>query len=631
MKNFFRLLSYLKRHWTLFTLGMGMMIATTLFGGATITMLYPIFDKLFKRPGVQATHFDQRPLGEQISLEFKRSVPDSGISFKTSGEFVGNLGRNFQALLERNHPVKILGYLCVTFLLIILIKSITYYIYTYIFGVLEERFVKDLRDDLFSKLTSMSLIFYDRYRAGDLISRMISDVDVLKQMVVANFGKFIYDVAQIIIYLTIAMVINLRLTLFTLLVTPAMMLILGFIAKRLKKYSFRSQVKAAGMANVLQETITSIKVVLAFVRSKFHNSKFAEETRRYYRARKKMVKYNMMNRPVSEFLSTALGVALLWYGGNMILDPGAGLNLPAFAVFIGALYSTFQPLRDTARIYNEWQKGLGVAVRYFEIQNLQPDITSPPDAVRFTGLEREIAFENVSFSYDGKKKVLQDIDLRIAKGEAAALVGPSGGGKTTLANLIPRFYDPYSGRVTIDGVDVRKLDLNSLRRRIGIVTQETVLFHDSAFNNIAYGYEAIDPEKVYSAAQTANAHDFITGLSEGYDTIIGERGSRLSGGQKQRIAIARAILLDPEILIFDEATSALDSEAEQLIQEALANVIRGRTVIIIAHRLSTIRHADRILVMEGGRIVEEGAHDDLMSLNGCYRRLHDIQYSMNDR
>ena len=310
-----------------------------------------------------------------------------------------------------------------------------------------------------------------------------------------------------------------------------------------------------------------------------------------------------------------------------MMKENSGLDYASFMVFFVALYSTFQPMRTLARIYNDLQKGLGVAVRYFEIYDFEVDIANPPDGVKFEGLRDSIKLEGVTFSYSGRKKALKNIDLTIKKGEVIAFVGSSGGGKTTITNLIPRFYDPVEGCIYLDGIDLKKFDLKSLREKIGIVTQDTILFHETVFNNIAFGVPETDPERVFAAAKAAYAHDFILKLPDGYDTIIGERGSRLSGGQKQRIAIARAILSDPEIIIFDEATSSLDSEAELLIQQAMENIIRGRTVIMIAHRLSTIRHANRILVIEKGTIVEEGVHEELLKANGQYKYFHDLQYN----
>jgi subfamily B ATP-binding cassette protein MsbA len=427
------------------------------------------------------------------------------------------------------------------------------------------------------------------------------------------------------------MLINLKLTIFVILVVPPVALILNYIAKQLKKYSYRSQVKAAGIINVLEESITAFKIIAGFVRHQFQQEKFEKETHNYYRARLKTVKYNMMNRPMSEFLSSAIGVVIFWYGGKLILQPHSTLSVAGFLVYFAALYSAFQPLRTLSRIYNEAQKGLGVALRYFEIFDQEPDIRSPENALVFPGLKEKIVFENVSFSYDGKNKALDNINLAIKKGEVIALVGASGGGKTTLTNMIPRFYDPTEGRILFDEFDLRQLELSSLRRSIGIVTQETMLFHDTVFNNIAFGSPETPREKVGTVAKFANAHDFILALPQGYETIIGERGSRLSGGQRQRLAIARAIINDPEILIFDEATSSLDSEAEKLIQEALEKIIIGRTVIIIAHRLSTVRFAHRILVIENGKIAEEGVHSELMAKNGSYRKLYDLQYWVNDK
>ena len=629
MRNFLRLLKYLPRYWRMFTLGMALMLICTLFGGVSISLLYPIFNQLFDRPSAELLdrEFNSRPILPQFMEEIENSRPQEDLGFKEYySAYANNLKDNLNVVMERNHPQKVLEFFCIGFIIILSVKSVSFYFYHFVFGILEERFGKEMRDELFKKINTFSLTFFDKFRTGDLISRMVSDIEFLKRVVVANVAEFIYSLAQAAMYFAIAMYINYKLSLFALLITPPIVLILGYIAKKLKKYSYRSQVKAAGIVNVLEESISTFKVILAFVKHKFQQSKFAAETQKFYQARIKVAKYNFMNRPVSELLSTTLGVIILWYGGKMILDPNAKFSFAAFVVFIAALYSTFQPIRTLSRIYNDLQKGLGVAVRYFEIFDMKPKIISPADGKVFYKIEDCIKFENVSFSYDKINRVLNGINLTIKKGEVIALVGPSGGGKTTLTNLLVRFYDPDEGSITIDNIDLKEFKLESLRNKIGVVTQETLLFHDTMFNNIAFGQPDILEHKVIAAAKAANAHDFIMEFPRQYQTIIGEKGSRLSGGQKQRITIARAILNDPEILIFDEATSSLDSEAERLIQEAMEKIIKGRTVLIIAHRLSTVRHADRILVIENGQIVEEGVHEDLIAADGVYKRLHDLQY-----
>ena len=630
MRNLWRLSAYLRRHWKMFLTGMLIMGTTVILEGASIGMLYPIFKQMFEDPSVRVDpkNYDSRPLTLQLEETWNESKPDGSLfDNDTRKKWRTVLSENFTAFLNRNDPLRILTNLCIILLVILIIRSVTLYFYHYIFGVLEELFCKEMRDELFVQINRHSLRFFDKFRTGDLISRMVNDIEFLKRVVVANVAESIFNLTKIVMYFGMAFIINYKLTLFVMAITPPMMLVLDFIAKKLKKYSYRSQVEAAGMINVLEEAIVSMRVILAFFKHLFIQKSFENETQNYFRSRRKMVKYNVMNRPVSEYVTSTLGVIIFWYAGSLMMKENATLDFAGFMIFFAALYSTFHPMRTMARIYNDLQKGLGVVVRYFEVYDYEVDIYTDPNAVIFDGLQDSIKFEDVTFGYSHQKKALSNLNLNIKNGEIIALVGPSGGGKTTIANLIARFYDPHEGSIYIDETDLKEIDLKSLREKIGLVTQDTILFHDSVFNNIAFGLPDTEPDKVYDAAKAAYAHDFILKLPEGYDTIIGERGSRLSGGQKQRIAIARAILNDPEIIIFDEATSALDSEAEILIQQAMENIIRGRTVIMIAHRLSTIRKANRILVIEKGKIIEEGIHEELIEANGQYKYFHDLQFN----
>jgi len=376
----------------------------------------------------------------------------------------------------------------------------------------------------------------------------------------------------------------------------------------------------------LQETISGIRVVKAFVMEKFEIKKFTDTTRDYFKTMVKLTRVGSLAPPLTEVMGVFAAVLLLWFAGKEILsgtlDPGR------FFLFLFAMLSLMQPIRSISHLNIDIQQGLAAAKRIFEVLDTQPKIKNYPDSIKKESLEKNVTFQNVCFSYDGNKEVLSNISFEVNAGEVVALVGPSGAGKSTLMDLLPRFYDPTSGEIKIDEINLKKIDLGTLRNLMGIVTQETILFNDTVWNNIAYGYEQASEDRVYDAARAANAHDFIMAMSQGYQTIIGDRGVKLSGGEKQRLAIARALFKNPPILIFDEATSSLDSESETLVQEAIDRLMKGRTVFVIAHRLSTIQNVDRIVVLDHGRIVQIGDHKSLMEEGGLYKRLYQMQFKI---
>jgi subfamily B ATP-binding cassette protein MsbA len=484
--------------------------------------------------------------------------------------------------------------------------------------------VKNIRMDIFGKVTQLHIGYFNNERKGDLISRFTNDVNEVEGAVMNSLKAVLKEPITIVVYFYMLFTISPQLTLFTLLVLPLTGGVLAEIIKRLKKQATQSQESLGRILTILDETFSGMRVIKAFNARKFVIDRIERESG-FYRATSKSMAYkNELASPVSEILGVLIISGIIFFGGNMVLSNDATLESSAFMTFLAVFTMIIQPAKSFSNGITSLQRGTASAARIFSIIDLQPVIRSKPNAIELKSFEKSIEFKNVSFAYD-TEHVLQNINLTIEKGKTIALVGPSGGGKSTLADLVPRFYDPTQGELLLDGRTLMDYELESLRKQIGVVTQESILFNDTIFNNIAFGMPNVNEEKVIQAAKIANAHDFIMQTENGYQTFIGERGSKLSGGQRQRLSIARAVLKNPPILILDEATSALDSESEKLVQEALFNLMKNRTSIVIAHRLSTIQHADEIVVIQEGKVAERGTHEQLSIKNGLYKKLVDIQ------
>jgi len=515
--------------------------------------------------------------------------------------------------------------ICVVFFFIYLIKNVAGYLAAVLMTYVGQRIIKNLRDTLFLKLTRLPLSFFHRYRAGELISRVTNDVQIANKCVNVSFTNLVRDPILILAFLIVAVIISWRLTLLAAAVLPLTLLVVVQIGKKLRKYSHRQQEKLANLTSILQETVYGIRVVKAFAMEAFAGRKFLRESERLFRDIFKIARMQQLSSPLTEQLSTVAGLFILWYGGNRVLT-GEELEPGMFILFFVCIFSLIHPIKELSQVNNAIQEGMAAADRIFLVLDAEPEVGPEAGLAEPAGIRGTVEFQGVSFGYLPGDPVLRDIDLRVEPGEVVALVGSSGAGKSTLVDLIPRFYEPQAGRILIDGRDIREMRLQSLRQAMGIVTQEVILFNDTVRANIAYGLEGVPGEAIEAAARAANAHDFILQLPEGYDTYIGDRGVKLSGGERQRISIARAVLKNPPILIFDEATSALDTESEQLVQEAIDRLVRDRTTFVIAHRLSTIQNADRIYVLQDGRIVQMGSHRELLAAGGLYRDLYELQF-----
>ena len=528
-------------------------------------------------------------------------------------------------LILRDSALESLKVLCYTIIGSFLFKNIFLYIKNIVLTYIQFNLITKLRVRLYAHLQKMSLSYFDKSQSGALSSIVLNDVSNMRVAFGASFHKLFVEPINIILFVALLLIINLKLALISIIIVPLSGAIVILIGRSIRRKSKRTAEKIARIMSIMAENLNSIRVVKSFSMESFETDRFTNEQERYYQLIFRRAKLRLISSPIIEMIGAFIGVCLLWIGGYDVLV-SQNMNSEDFIRFILILFSVLGPIRNLSNVSVELQKGFASADRVFEVLDTPELIKSKQNATIISELNDQISFNSVSFNYDGNDSVLKDVSFNMKKGTVTALVGSSGAGKSTIADLIPRFYDVVDGSVTIDGVDIKDIEIKSLRRLMGIVSQETILFNDTIGSNIKYGLRSVNDKRLELAAKNANALDFIKEQPEGFETIIGEKGVRLSGGQRQRIAIARGILKNPPILILDEATSSLDTESEYLVQTAIDNLMADRTVLVIAHRLTTVENADSILVMDSGQIVASGTHQELLNQEGIYTRLYNKQF-----
>jgi ATP-binding cassette, subfamily B, bacterial MsbA len=622
-----RLYRYLHHYKTWAVIAFGSMIIFAATQTMLMALIQPLFDEVLTPPG-------QHAVAKQHDTSAKQRVIDSVLHRDQPegrrGWFINSVDRATKGLDSwwNENPAEKWRKVLTALLLVFVIRAGTSFFSEYAFQKVGLSTVRDLRNELYERIIRQSHRFFSERSTGEMVSRVVSDADAIQAAVSTRMGDLFQESITLVGLILYVFISNTELALISMIVAPIIIIPVIHFGRRLRGTTHRSQERMADIATLLEETIRGVRIVKAFTMEPFEIGRFREATRRHLKSNLKAQRIQALTSPVMELLAGLMMLLLFLYAHRRI---AAGtLTLGQFVSFLAALAAMYAPIKKLNKVNLSVNTALSAAERVFRMLDVDNEVKEKPDAIALTGVGRGVVYENVTFAYRSEP-VLRGIDLPIAPGEIVALVGSSGAGKSTLVNLLPRFYDVGDGRITVDGKDVRDVTLESLRGLMGFVTQEVILFNDSVRNNIAYGRADAAEQRVIDAARAANAHDFISTLPQGYDTMIGESGVLLSGGQRQRLAIARALFKDPPILVLDEATSALDTESERLVQQALNNLMRGRTTLVIAHRLSTIRSAHKIVVLEKGEIAEVGRHEELLAGRGIYRKLYDMQFASEER
>lgn len=604
MNYYKRIIRYIKPYSKQLILANVFTLLTVLFSLLSVILIFPFIDLLFNTN--------------------KTSAADTEIT--SVFDLKNIIIKYFAGMVDKYDKSDLLIYLCILILITFFLKNLFIYLQTYYMAVVEQGILKDLRFELYKHYLNLSMSFFTEERKGNLISRIVNDVQIIKDSLIAVVNSMFRDPPSIIVFSVVLFLFNWKITLIIFLLAPFTALILSKIGNSLKRSSIKSQEKISDITSTLDETLGAIRVVKAFGMEDYEKNKFKKENETYFGLLVKIFRKRALGSPVSEFIGVITIVIILYIFGSQIIKGSSEMTPGAFIFYLAVFFQMMPSLKLFGQMFNSYKEGTAAAERVFSLLDTEIKITDAPDAVDIKDFTSDIEFKNAYFRYEKSEDILKNINLKVGKGEVIAIVGPSGAGKTTLADLIPRFYDLTEGNLLFDGTDIRKIKVKSLRKLMGIVTQETILFNDTIRNNIAYGESEIPLDKIIEASKAANAHKFIENTDNGYDTIIGDRGVKLSGGERQRVSIARALLKNPPILILDEATSSLDTESEILVQQAIERLMHGRTSVVIAHRLSTIRSADKIIVLSKGEIAETGNHNQLIQSDGLYKKLYELQF-----
>jgi subfamily B ATP-binding cassette protein MsbA len=612
-------------YWIYLVTGITAMMGFAFFNGISITLIIPLFDYVFNQNKVNVLYTDWSGFSAAAAEMLSRHFSASG-GFISGLQNYSPLWESTKTLMLQTSSITLLYVLCIFVFCAIILKNLFGFTNNILFNTLRARTVRDIRSFMFRRYLSQSLDFFSKNRVGDALVRMMSDVEVVSDQFLKQFINALRELTTIVVFAIIAWKLNSKLMLYSIIVLPLFSIVISMLGKKLKKYAKRILEQLSSLFSHVEEILNSMKIVQAFRHEEHEIDSFNKINSRHAQLWCRSQNYSALNTPISELNTAITGILVMIIGGNMILDPSANFSLGEFTAFLFALFSMLHPLKVLTQVYTEIRKAMVSLDRIAGVMNAESRIKDSDDAVSKVSFDHALEFDKVSFHYKEGKPVIKDFSLVIPKGSKTAFVGASGGGKTTIANLTNRLYEVHEGSIKVDGIDIRKIKLDDLRRLFGVVTQDSVLFTKSVRENIAYGsHEAVTDEQVRAAGMIANADEFIQELPNKYDEVLGNKGSDLSGGQRQRLCIARAVVADPPILIFDEATSALDTDSEHKVQEAIDYATRNRTVIMIAHRLSTVLKADQIVVLEKGRIVGQGSHAELLKTCERYRHLYNIQ------